>query len=199
MGWRERLATSGLPLGGYFEGQTPSSTFPGASDAPRATVSAPSARAAGIERQPAGAGPVGQGTVVGSPGVGTIDGPKQSPPMTETGGTEQVNIEHTTVQVRGWPPNPAQRILSPGGRRQEQITTDHELQTGEAPGKVLRQLFSRVFGSVGDDGGHAFPYNAEWSLVPHLYVPREAQRTGPTARTYDDAAPIPSVYAGNPR
>lgn len=199
MGINVRDWFAGTPIGGYFDAQTPSSTYPGASDAPRARVAAAPARAAGIERQPAGSGPIGQGTVVGTPEIGTQRGPKQPPPSTQTGGTEQVNIESTVTQVRGWPPNPAQRILSPGGGRHEQDLTDHELQLGEAPPKVLRQLFARVFGKIGEDGGYAFPYNAEWSMVPHLYVPREAQRTGPTARTYDDGAPIPSVYAGNPR
>lgn len=145
-------------------------------------------------------GPVGQGTVVPSPVRGTLHGPKQPPPATAIGGGISIpNTQHTVTQERGWPPNPASNILAPSGRRESQLTTDHELQIGAAPGRVLRQMFARVFGYIGPDLVASFPYNAEFSTIPHQYVPRAAQRTGPMVRGYDDNAPIPAVYAGNPR
>ena len=145
-------------------------------------------------------GPIGQGTRVGTPQIGTINGPKQAPTSTQIGGDTSIPTTQSTVtQVRGWPRNPAQPILAPGGARGYATTTDHELHTGPAPARVLRQLFSRVFGTIADDGGHGFPYNAEWSLLPHQWVPRAAQRTGPPARGVDDAAIIPAIYAGNAR
>lgn len=141
-----------------------------------------------------------QGTRVGTPQIGTLNGPKQPPPATQAGGDQSVPTTQATVtQTRGWPPNPARAILPPNGTRNYEITTDHELHIATAPGKVLRQMFERVFGKISDDGQHGFPYNAEWSLIPHQFVPREAQRTGPLIRAVDDSAVIPAVYAGNAR
>lgn len=146
-------------------------------------------------------GPVNQGTVVGTPGIGTLNGPKQPPPRTQYGGADEVpNTQSTVTQVRGWPANVARAIFSRSAGRESQIKTDPELQTGPPPSRVLRQMFERMRGQIGGEAGQAtFPYNAEWSLIIHQVIPREAQRTGLPARQIDDGAAIPAVYAGNVR
>lgn len=146
-------------------------------------------------------GPIGQGTVVGTPGIGTLNGPKQAPPRTQIGGTEEVSTTQSTVtQVRGWPANVARAIFSRRAGRESQIKTDFELNTGEEPRRVLRQMFERMRGNIGAEAGQAtFPYNAEWSLIIHQTIPRNAQRTGLPPRMVDDGAAIPAVYAGNVR
>lgn len=146
-------------------------------------------------------GPVHQGTVVGTPGIGTLNGPKQPPTRTQFGGTDEVpNTQSTVTQVRGWPANVARAILSRGAGRESQIKTDYELNTQPAPPRILRQMFERMRGNIGAEAGQAtFPYNAEWSLIIHQKVPREAQRTGLPPRMVDDGAAIPAVYAGNVR
>lgn len=142
---------------------------------------------------------VPQGTRVPSPVFGTQDGPKQPPTATQFGGNEEIpNTQSTVTQTRGWPPNPAENILSPSGNRTGVLSTSDELQVQPAPGRILRQLFARVFGFTGDGPVAGVPVTAEWSLIPHQYVPRSAQRTGPSLRGMDDNAPIPAVYAGNP-
>jgi hypothetical protein len=145
-------------------------------------------------------GPIGQGTVVGTPQIGTINGPKQRPSDTAFGGDGVVPTTQSTVsQLRGWPANAAQNILPPPGGRTEQILTDFQLQIGVAPPRVLRQLFERVFGKTSEMGGHGFPYNAEWSMIPHQWIARKAQSTGPNVRGTDDSVSIPAVFAGNVR
>lgn len=140
-----------------------------------------------------------QGTVVGTPEIGTLDGPKQAPPTTQYGGTEQVpNTQSTLTMPRGWPANPARNIASANGAREHIPTTDYLLQIGWAPNRIVRQLFDRVFGKTGEEVG-SFPMLGDLLYIPHLNVPRTAQGTGPYRRVYDDAAPIPAVYAGNPR
>lgn len=146
-------------------------------------------------------GPIGQGTRVASPVQGTINGPKQPPPRTQLGGTESVpNTQSTVTQVRGWPANVARAIFSRRAGRESQIETGWELQTGPEPPRILRQMFERMRGQIGGEAGQAtFPYNAEWSLLIHHTIPREAQRTGPYVKGTDDGAAIPAIYAGNPR
>jgi hypothetical protein len=157
-----------------------------------------------IKRAPSastGQGPVGQGTVVGTPQIGTLNGPKQAPTSTQFGGHDEVPTTQSTLsQVRGWPANVARNILSRPAGRESQIKTDYELQVGEAPPRVLRQMFERMRGNIGPEAGQAtFPYNAEWSLIPHQWVPRAAMRSGPQTRMFNDSQNIPAVYAGNTR
>lgn len=152
-----------------------------------------------VSKPPTNNGPVGQGTRVASPGQGTINGPKQPPTVTQFGNAGTRDIEATLSQVRGWPPNPVIGIVSGPGTRESQARTDAELNTLPAPGRVLRQLFVRAFGHIGPEQASSFPYNAEWSLIPHQFVPRATYRVGPRARAIDDNAPIPPIYAGNPR
>jgi len=150
-------------------------------------------------KPPTNNGPVGQGTRVASPVQGTLNGPKQPPTVTQFGGAESIGIEHTATQLRGWPYNEPQPIYAPSGNRTGAMATDSELQTGPAPQRVLRTLFQRVRGYIGPDLAASFPYNAEWSLIPHQFIPRRPYRVGPPARSIDDNAVVPPVYAGNPR
>lgn len=131
--------------------------------------------------------------------MGHQGGPKIPPTETQYGGNESVpTTQSAGTQVRGWPPNAARNILPTPGAREMVLRTDAELQLQPAPGRILRQLFERVFGNIGESG-HQFPVDAGFSFIPHLFVPRAAQRTGPMLRQYDDNAPIPAIYAGNPR
>lgn len=131
--------------------------------------------------------------------MGHLGGPKIPPTATQVGGSESVpNTQSTVTQERGWPPNPARAIMAPSGSRSSSVRTDDELHTQPAPQRIVRQLFVRVFGNIGESG-HAFPMTAGLSYLPHVFVPRAAQRTGPMRRQYDDNAPIPAVYAGNIR
>lgn len=139
-----------------------------------------------------------QGTRASVP-MGHAGGPKQPPTATAFGdGPTVPNTQSAGTQVRGWPPNPVAAILPTPGARESQTRTDSELQTQPAPGRILRQLYHKVFGNIGESG-HAFPFDGGFSFVPHLFVPRVAQRTGPMRREWDDNTPIPAIYAGNPR
>lgn len=134
--------------------------------------------------------------------MGHEGGPKQPPTATSFGGGPEVpNTQSTVSQVRGWPANPATNILPnpQQGSREMVLDTRYELQSQPPPGRILRQLFARVFGNIGESG-HGFPFDGGFSYVPHLTIPRTAQRnTGPHRRMMDDNAPIPAIYAGNPR
>lgn len=184
-------------FGLYIEAPAPGSSIPniGIGSGPRQVPAAPRPR---IASEPAGAGPVGQGTRATVP-MGHLGGPKIPPTATQSGGNESIpNTEHTVTQERGWPANPALNILPTPGARESQTRTDSELQTQPAPGRVLRQLFARALGNIGESG-HQFPVDAGYSFIPHQNVPRTPMLTGPMLRQYDDNAPIPAVYAGNVR
>lgn len=184
-------------LGIYIEAPTPGSSIPNIGIGTGPTPPPP-ARMSGLETEPAGSGPIGQGTRATVP-MGHLYGPKNPPTATQVGGNEEVPTTQSTVtQVRGWPPNPALNILPTPGSRESQTRTDSELQTHPAPGRILRQLFSRAFGATGESG-YAFPFDGAWQFLPHVNVPRSVQQSGPFVRVYDDNAPIPAVYAGNPR
>lgn len=154
-----------------------------------------------------GPGPIGQGTVVGTPEIGTIHGPKQAPPETQFGGSVEVANTDTVVNQGGaWPENRAIPIVPDAQQASREFAFDtrSELQTQAAPGRILRQLFARVFGYTGAGTGHAigtnaFPWNGDWSYIPHQRVPRQPYGPSPMARTWDNNAPISAVYAGNPR
>lgn len=147
-------------------------------------------------RQPAGEGPVAQGTRATTP-QGTLNGPKDPPTKTQFGDAgERPNTEG---RPRWWPHNPAKNITSPSGSRTEQLRTDWEQQVQPAPGRILRQMFERNRGVIGDDMMAVFPYDAAWSFIPHLPIPRKPMGVGPMPRMSDDNAAIPAVYAGNPR
>lgn len=149
------------------------------------------------KRQP---GPVGQGTVVGSPVVGTIDGPKQAPTATQFGGHEEIpTTQHTVSQLRGWPVDDVIDSRSAAAGRSNVIPTDYELQTQPGPDRIDRQLQARNVGFIGDGPISGFPYDAAWGYIPHQFVPRAPRGAGPAVRMMDDTAPIQAVYAGNPR
>lgn len=193
MARRVRIPFTGL----YIEAPTPGSSYQAPQTPP---TGPPRGELRALYTEPAGSGPDQQGTRVGTPQIGTEGGPKQPPPRTQFGGNVEVPTTQSTIsQVKGWPPNPAQAILAPAGSRDDQIKTDYELNIGPRPNKILRQLFARCHGYINGELMNSFPYNAEWSLIPHQAIPREAQQSGPNARTYDDNAPILAVYAGNPR
>jgi hypothetical protein len=150
-------------------------------------------------RQP---GPVGQGTVVGTPEIGTLDGPKQRPTATQFGGSDEYpNTQSTIVQEQGWPNNTrtTRGVDSPSGARQFSRRTDDELQDQPAAPHITRQFQNRNAGYIGDNLVASFPYNAEWGYIPHQFVPRAPRGAGPAVRMVDDQAPIPAVYSGNPR
>jgi hypothetical protein len=149
-----------------------------------------------------GPGPIGQGTRA-TLAQGTLNGPKGAPTVTSFGPVQDTGASPgapgTIVQNAGWPYNPVQPILAPAGGRESQIKTDYELNIGPAPRKIMRQLWNRMNGEIGPDNIASFPYNAEWSFLPHQYVPRNPQGAGPYLKGMDDTAPIPAVFAGNPR
>ena len=184
-------------LGIYVEAPTPGSSIPNIGIGTGPTKPAPP-RMAGIETEPAGSGPIGQGTRASVP-MGHLYGPKAPPTATQVGGTEEVPTTQSTVtQVRGWPANPVSNILPYPGSRESQRRTDGELQTGSSPPRILRQLYARIFGNIGESG-HAFPLDGAFQFLPHVITPRSITRSGPLVRVSDDNAPVPAIYAGNPR
>lgn len=191
-------------FGIYVEASTPGSTFPrvGFGNPPQ---DRPNARVAPRPAQrldtnpPAGVGPLpAQGTRA-NVAMGHQGGPKNLPTDTQFGGHDEIpTTQSTQSQVRGWPANPAYPILPTPGSREMVLRTDSEMQAQPAPPRILRYLFARNMGNIGESG-HQFPMNADLSYLPHRDVPRVPQRTGPLRRQYDDNAPIPATYAGNPR
>lgn len=157
-------------------------------------------------RKHIGPGPAVQGTRVGTPEIGTQNGPKQAPTITQFGGTTQTPNTQTIVNQDGaWPENRA-LVSLPGpvsASRPAAMSTDAELHTQPPPGRILRQFFARVFGytSVSADpvGSGGFPYNGEWAYIPHQDIPRAPYGPSPMVRSWDNNAPISAVYAGNPR
>jgi len=147
-------------------------------------------------------GPVGQGTVVGTPEQGTQNGPKQHPTATQFGGmNEYPNTQHATVQATGWPNNieTTRNIEAPSAGRSAVITTDRELQLQPAAQHIDRQMQARNRGLIGDNLMASFPTTAGWHYIPHQFIPRAPRGAGPAVRMTDDTAPIRAVYAGNPR
>lgn len=140
-----------------------------------------------------------QGTRVASPVVGTLNGPKLPPTETQTGGNTSIGLTAAVTQLRGWPANISRLIRGVSGSRTMAIRTDSELQTGPAPGRIPRTLFERNRGYIAENFVSGFPYNAEFSTIPHQNVPRRPMTTGPNRRMVDDNAPIPAIYSGNPR
>lgn len=143
-----------------------------------------------------GEGPVGQGTRA-SLAQGTLNGPKDAPTRTQSGDAGE--LPNTEGRPRFWPLNRAREIFSPSGSRSEQLRTDVEQQIQPAPGRILRQMFERNRGVISDDLMASFPYDAGWSFIPHQFIPRKPMGVGPMPRMSDDNAPIPALYAGNPR
>ena len=157
-------------------------------------------------RDHSGPGPVGQGTAVGNIEQGTINGPKLPPTPVQYGGTEVIPNTQTVVsEGSAWPENRALPIVpsTQAAAREFIFDTRAELQAQPAPGRILRQLFARVFGytsaSAEPVGGNGFPYNGDWAYIPHQVIPRKPYGPSPYLRTWDNNAPISAVYAGNPR
>lgn len=158
-------------------------------------------------RDHAGPGPIGQGTVVGTPEIGTIRGPKQAPTDTQFGGTAQVpNTETIVNQGPSWPNNPAIPSIPSiqQASRSAAFDTAMEMQAQPAPGRILRQLYQRVNGYISGSGGQpqgigSYPWNGDWAFIPHQLVPRKPYGPSPYVRGVDNNAPITAVYAGNPR
>lgn len=129
-----------------------------------------------------------------------------TPPITQFdyGDGPQIANTQTNKTTWPWPPNPALNEISPPGTRDEQIRTDFELQTGEAPGRILRQLYMRVQGNNGNVFGTnvgtvEMPYMTSWQYMEHLKVPRKALGTKGPQKLADDNLPVPAIFAGNPR
>lgn len=79
----------------------------------------------------------------------------------------------------------------------EQLTTDHELETGGAPFMIDR-IQSLQRGKIGPNV-NSFPMTAGMQYVGH--VPLVQLRRGPTltpGNAVDDRAIVPAVFAGNP-
>lgn len=148
-----------------------------------------------------------QGTVVGAVEQGTIGGPKLPPTATQFGGSVVTPNTQTVVnEGSAWPENRALPIVPDPQQASREFIFDTraELQAGPPPGRILRQLFARVFGYTGPGSGdpvgiNTFPYNAEWSYIPHQTIPRKPYGPSPMLRQWDNNAPISAVYAGNPR
>jgi hypothetical protein len=159
-------------------------------------------------RKHQGPGPTdpAQGTRTGTVDMGTLNGPKQAPPVTQFGGKGVMPNTQTVVNEHGaWPENRGLPEL-PGGIASSRDAINHteaELHLGPPPGRILRQLFVRVFGytSVNADpvGDYGFPYNGDWAHIPHMDIPRAPYGPSPMVRAWDNNAPISAVYAGNPR
>jgi hypothetical protein len=141
-------------------------------------------------------GPVGQGTRA-TVAQGTLNGPKDAPIRTQFG--DAGSRPNTDGKPRWWPRNIARESRSANAGRTEQLRTDYELQVQPAPTRILRQVFDRNRGTIGDDFAATIPYDAGWSLIPHQVIPRKPMGVGPMPRQSDDNAPIPAIYAGNPR
>lgn len=148
------------------------------------------------ERNAKEPGPVGQGTRA-SVAQGTLNGPKDAPTRTQFG--DAGSRPNTEGLRRWWPLNKARESVSPNGSRSEQFRTEYELQVQKAPSRILRQIYDRNQGTIGDDMMAVFPYDAAWSYIPHQPIPRRPMGVGPMPRMSDDNAPIPAIYAGNPR
>lgn len=138
-----------------------------------------------------------------SQGHGVVQGPTQ----TQFGGSDQVlNARSILNEPGAWPHNTVINIqpnLQQGSREYE-ILTAWEMQTQMQPGRIVRQLYARNQGYIGDGTGQpigvaGFPYNNEWGVIPHLTVQRAPYQPSPHFKQIDETAPIAAVYAGNPR
>lgn len=111
----------------------------------------------------------------------------------------------TVSQVKDWPPNPSEQSLSPSSGHREQVGTDGALHMGEGPGRIERLMPWRVFGVVtaatGHHGSEAGYDNdmASRDYLQHHPVARQALGVKGPQKLSDDNAPIPAIYAGNPR
>jgi hypothetical protein len=117
------------------------------------------------------------------------------------------------VHDKETPPYPAKawpqfwtRIL-PGlaeSGRGEQLRTDAELQTGPAPGRIPRPETRNIGAMIGAGTGtpvgvSGFPYNGDMAYIVHQKIIRGTKNPSLPARTIDDNAHVPALYAGNPR
>jgi hypothetical protein len=144
--------------------------------------------------------------VVGAVEQGTIGGPKLPPTATQFGGSEVIPNAVTVInEGSAWPENRALPIVPDAQQAAREFIFDTraELQSGPPPGRILRQLFARVFGYTGASaepvGTYGFPFNGDWAYIPHQTVPRKPYGPSPMLRQWDNNAPISAVYAGNPR
>lgn len=89
------------------------------------------------------------------------------------------------------------RIARPSASRKEVLTTDERLQSGPAPQMIARTFDDLSGGAAAARGIRAFPADGNMAYIPHQVITRGAGKAIPL-RTFDDAAHIPAIYAGNP-
>lgn len=153
-----------------------------------------------VNRTPA---PVDYGPTHTFPGQGSMPAIPPTPTFTvfAPDGPQVPNTQG--VAQHPWPGNTGRPVGNPSGGRSSAIATDWQLQTGPAPTRIQRDLFDRMRDMVGPTGGNdvgmaSFPYNAEWSWLPHVPIVRHVYAVK-DFKSFDDNAVIPAVYAGNPR
>lgn len=150
----------------------------------------------------------GRPGVQSSPAQGTTNRPFQSdaafPP--DVG----VNLPE---YGKATPPYPAKmwpqvwRKIVPGQQqssREYELRTDVELQIGPPPGRIPRCETANMGGMIGSGTGtpvgvSSFPYNGDMAYLVHQRIIRGSTNPSLPARTIDDNAHVPALYAGNPR
>lgn len=139
-------------------------------------------------------------------GEGADDEP-WTPPITQYdyGDGPEVSNTQTNKTTYPWPPNRARDEINPSIGHNNQLRTDVELQVGPGPGRILRHMYERVYGTNGSAnfgtpvGIPDMPWETSWLYIPHVKVPRKALGTKGPQKLSDDNLAIPAIFAGNPR
>lgn len=138
---------------------------------------------------------------------GGWDQPITTPPITQYdyGDGPEVSNAQSNKTTYPWPPNRARDEINPTPGREEQLRTDVALQIGPGPGRILRHMYERVYGTNGSAnfgtpvGIPDMPWETSWLYIPHVKVPRKALGTKGPQKLSDDNLAIPAIFAGNPR
>lgn len=156
-----------------------------------------------------------QGTKVGGAGMGHMDPqgyglyhPWQQIEFS-TDSSRLINNPAERFTTIPWPENPSITEEAVNGNRGYiQREMDQGLQQGEAPGRIIRYLPMRIFGAIaastggpliGDQDGGSLAWKDGWTYIPHFKTIRQALGTKGPQKLSDDNAPIPAIFAGNPR
>lgn len=89
------------------------------------------------------------------------------------------------------------RIAKPSASRKEVLTTDASLQSGPGPAMIVRTFDALNGGAAAPRGIASFPSDGNMAYIPHQKITTGPGKAIPL-RTFDDAAHVPAVYAGNP-
>lgn len=94
-----------------------------------------------------------------------------------------------------------QRIWTNGSQEgpRETVTTDHELQEGPPPHKIMRSLFANNEGMVTDDANF-WPPNGEFQRIPNKATIGQRNRvmTNPSPVGSADTLLVPTFNVGDP-